>query len=281
MRTIFFILFTFLFTSLIVAGGWTQKKGSGFYKISYRLLNGDNVYDDSGEKFSWAVEDHTIALYGEYGVTDNLTLTAAFLPYKSIKIDDQTAVQALNFNAKFPRYTEKSGIGDAEVGMRYRLKKFGKSVISTTLKLGIPTGETFEDGEIWLGSGEFNQALGLEFGHSFYPAPAYFTAGVSYRNRNKGFSDDFKYGISAGYSFTKSISVSGRFHGLNPLNNGDDNVRGGFAIYSNNQRYIAYGLNVSYKFTKGLGVSVGYESGGNGRNIISAPVISAGIYYSN
>ena len=34
----------------VYAGAWTQKKGSGYYKLDFRYLSGEKVYDSSGTK---------------------------------------------------------------------------------------------------------------------------------------------------------------------------------------------------------------------------------------
>lgn len=257
------------FSSVSLGGGWTQKKGSGFYKLDFRYLPGKAVYDDKGEKLNLTIKDMSFGFYGEQGITDELTLKVNWTTFQKISVDE---ISDPNSESNI------SGIGDAGLGIRYLVANFGNSVLSAVGKVGIPIGETSEDGNLWLGTGEWNQTIGFEFGHSFYPAPAYASAVIYYRNRNEGFSDDLKWGIEGGYSFTDAFSLIGRFHGLNTLENGIENFKGGFAIYSNNQEYIAYGLELIYKLKSGVGLSVGYESGGSGRNIISAPVLSFGLF---
>jgi hypothetical protein len=265
-------LMLLLISSPIFGGGWTQKKGSGFYKLDFRYLPGKAVYNDKGEKFNLTIKDMSFGFYGEHGISDELTLTANWITFQKISVDDLAAASS---------ESEVSGIGDAGLGIRYLVGNFGNSVLSAAGRVGIPIGETYENGELWLGTGEWNQTFGLEFGHSFYPAPAYVSAVIYYRNRNEGFSDEIKWGVEGGYSFNEVVSLIGRFHGLNTLENGIEDFIGGFAIYSNNQKYIAYGLELIYKFNSGVGLAVGYESGGAGRNIISAPVLSFGLFLAD
>lgn len=266
------ILIIFLFTFVNFAGGWTQKKGSGFYKLDFRYLPGKAVYNDDGEKFNLTIKDISLGFYGEYGITNSLTLFANWLPFQKI---DSTS----NLNSGL--MNEISGVSDGGVGLRYLLHNFGSSVLSGVARLNIPIGETETDGNLWLGTGEWNQTVGLEFGHSFYPIPIYTILNLYYRNKSEGFSDELIWGIEAGYLFNKNLAVSGKFHGLNTLNNGDKNKFGGFAIYSNNQKYFAYGIQLIYKPNSGIGFTAGYESGGGGRNIISAPVISTGVFLTH
>ena len=72
-----------------------------------------------------------------------------------------------------------------------------------------------------------------------------------------------------------------KFKGLQPLKNGDRNKIGGFGVLLNNQRYIAYGAEIIYMLTQNIGISAFYESGTAGRNIVSTPVYTFGVFFSN
>ncbi len=80
---------------------------------------------------------------------------------------------------------------------------------------------------------------------------------------------------------SKNLSLILRFHGQLSMNNGDPNVKGGFGVYSNNQQFIAYNAELAYKFTNNFGVKGYYESGGAGKNIISAAVFNVGLFFTN
>lgn len=258
----------------IFAGAWTQKKGTGYYKADFRYLGGNKIYDSNGDKLAIPdFKDMTIGIFGSYGITDDLTLMLNAAVFKSLKLDTDTV--ALGFE------NEVSGFGDIFVGAKYKLAKFGQSFISGKFLLNLPTGESTPDGGLWTGSGDYHQSLGLEYGYSLWPIPAYLNAGVTYTNRTQGFSDEFRYGIEAGYTFIKNLSLILRFHGQVSMKNGDENLKGGFGVFSNNQQYIAYNAELAYKFTSNFGVKGYYESGGAGKNIISAPVINVGLFFTN
>lgn len=268
---IVFILTLVLFLSQNVLGGaWTQKKGTAYFKLSLRYLSGDKFYDEDGIKQPTAkLSDFTIGLFGAYGLCDDLTIFMNASPFKSIKFD--APEEALH-------NTKESGFGDISTGVKYRLAKFGSTVISTKLILNVSIGKSEINDGLWIGSGDFNQAIGLDIGHSFYPLPLYVTGGITFRNRTEGFSDEFNYLIEGGYKLLRDLSVVVRFHGQLSLKNGNADIKGGFGTYSNNQQYIAYNASLVYKINKILGVSGTYESGTNGRNIISAPVYTAGVF---
>jgi hypothetical protein len=268
------ILIVFLMQSTAAAGAWTQKKGSGYYKMDFRYLSGTKMYNSDGVKVPIPkFTDMTIGIFGSYGITDDLTTFINFSAFKTVSLD--TLSSAVGFD------TDVKNIGDLDIGFKYRLVNFGKTVISVKLILGLPTGLSTPDGGLWTGSGNFNQLLGLEVGHSFYPLPIYLSGGIAFNNKTNGFSDEFKYIIEGGYKFTKKLSLILRFHGVVSFKNGDPNVKGGFGMFSNNQEYIAYNAELVYKISDSFGINGYYESGTNGKNIISTPVFNVGIYFTN
>ncbi len=268
-----FLIFTLPIEEMF-GGAWPQKKGSGYYKISFLYLSGDNIYNSDGVKIPIAqFNDFTIGAFGSFGITEKLTGFLNVTLFKSTNLDSTR--QDAGFD------TEISGFGDIDVGVKYGLLKFDKTVISGKLLLGIPTGKGTPDGGLLTGDGEFNQAIGIEAGHSFWAAKIYLTEGIFFNNRTNGFSDDFRYFIESGVKISKSLSLIVRLHGLISFNNGDPNVKGGFGIYSNNQRYLAYNAELVYKITTNLGISAYYESGTKGKNIISAAIINVGIFITN
>lgn len=258
----------------IFAGAWTQKKGTGYYKADFRYLGGNKIYDSNGDKIAIPdFKDITVGVFGSFGITDDITIMLNAAVFKSVKLD--TSSGALGFE------NEVSGFGDILVGGKYKLAKFGQSFVSGKLLINLPTGESSPDGGLWTGSGDYHQTIGLEYGYSLWPIPGYINAGVTYTNRTQGFSDEFRYGIEAGYTFIKELSLIVRFHGQLSMKNGDENVKGGFGVFSNNQQYIAYNAELAYKLTENFGVKGYYESGGAGKNIISAPVINVGLFFTN
>ena len=255
-------------------GAWPQKKGTGYYKLDFRYMSSSKLYNSEGVKVSIPkLQDMTIGLFGSYGITDKLTGFIGVAAFKSVKLD--TVSSAVNFD------TDVSGFGDINVGLKYGIGKIGKTVFSTKIIFGLPTGKTEPDGALWTGSGNFSQAVGVEIGHSFYPAPFYINGGATYKNRIKGFSDEFSYILEGGYKIIKNLTFIVRFHGKISLKDGDSNIIGGFGTYMNDQQFIAYNTELVYRVTKNFGVKGYYESGGKGRNIVSTPVISAGIFFTH
>ena len=65
------------------------------------------------------------------------------------------------------------------------------------------------------------------------------------------------------------------------FDNGDPNVLGGFGTYQNDQQFLAYNAELVYSITDNWGVSAYYESGTNGKNIISAPVLNFSVFFTH
>ena len=269
---IIFSLLSGILSRPVYAGAWTQKKGTGYYKLDFRYLSGEKIYNSSGSKIPIPkFTDLTIGAFGSYGITDDFTLFLGAAVFKSVKLD--TTVAGVENDVK--------GFGNMMIGGKYRLAKFSKSVVSGKLILGLPTGKTGEDGDLWIGSKDLSQTIGLEYGYSLYPIPAYLNTGATFTNRAAGISDHFNYGFEAGYSFLKNLTLIVRFHGQVSFENGDPDVKGGFGIYSNNQQFIAYSAEIIYRFIDNVGIKGYYESGGAGKNIISAPVMNVGLFFTN
>ena len=268
------LMFLLIPYEAVLAGAWPQKEGSGYYKISFRYLSGEKIYNSDGVKVPIPkFTDYTIGLFGSYGLTGKLTAFMNVGLFKSTKLD--------SLSQEFGSDPDVSGFGDISIGLKYGLFKFGNTIISAKLMFGIPTGKSSPDGGIWIGAGNANQLFGIEAGHSFWPSGFYLTEGISFNNQTNGFSDEFRYYIEGGYRFSKNLLLIARLHGLVSFKNGDSNVKGGFATFENDQQFIAYNAELVYSISNNWGFSAYYESGTNGKNIISAPVFNFGVFITH
>ncbi|MDX1702308.1 MAG: hypothetical protein R3250_16895, partial [Melioribacteraceae bacterium] len=231
------ILFLF-FSGLVLGDGWTKKAGSGYYAIDMRLLNASKYHNSSGDNIDInSVMDLAFNLYSEYGLTDELTLKLNFPFYKILDYDMPENGQVNNLDL------DNSGIGDLDLGMRYKVAKFGNTVLAVGLTFGIPisTDDVYgAENKFALSDGEFNQIIGLEAGHSLYPFPGYVSGSIKYNNRNEGYSDQFYAGVETGYNVKKNLLLNLRFNYLKSLKNGSKEViENVIPIQANNQEYLA------------------------------------------
>jgi len=111
------ILISIFISANLFAGAWTQKAKSGFYKLGLRYINTTNYYDEDGNKIEIPkLTDLFVALYGEYGISDDITLIANLALLESIKIDDLK-----NNGLILTKGGSNSGVADSELGLRYRI----------------------------------------------------------------------------------------------------------------------------------------------------------------
>ncbi len=259
------------------AGPWTQKRGHGYYKFGFGFVRANRYYEPNGNRIAIpTLADYTFSLYGEHGFSDRIT-GVAYLPLlQRLTLNRQVGRET---GAEFFEGAETTRIADADLGVRIGLFQIGNTVASASLMAGIPLGDTGHANGLYTGDGEFNQAISLGIGHSFYPAPAYVAVQAGINNRTKGFSDEFRFDAEAGYTIAQKLTFITRLRGLEPLRNGDDETQGGTGgLYGNNQRYLVYAFEMAAALSDHVGVSVSVEGATRGQNILSAPAYRAGVY---
>lgn len=273
----FCLLFLFLSSANQVgAGAWTQKRGQGFYKLSLRLIRADQFYEPTGNKIDIpTLSDYTTTFYGEYGLTDRLTLVVNVPAFKRVTLNKQVGN---NSGFVFFEGDSKSGIADSDVGVRLGLLRSGSSVLSAEVLFGLPVGDNSQTNGLLTGDGEFNQLLKAQFGHSFYPVPLYFSGEFGFNNRTKGYSDEWRYAAEIGFTFSSKFLVSFKLRGVDSRKNGNAVTGSVGGLFANNQSYLSYGPEVSYIIKESFGISAGIESATQAENVLSAPAFSFGVF---
>lgn len=258
------------------ADGWLQIRGRGYYKVGYRMVRATHYYEPNGNRIQIpTLGDYTVSFYGEYGLTDGITVLAYVPFFERITLNQQIG-QTSGF--VFSEGDAVSGLADAIVGARFGLIRQGATVLSATVKLGLPLGNDDQPNGLLTGDGEFNQTIALETGHSFYPIPAYAIASVGFNQRTKGFSDEFVYTLEAGYTVAERFTIAAKVRGVESFKNGDPTVGGQRGFNGNDQRYLAYGVEVIYTHHDTYGLSVGFEGATRAQNVLSAVAFSAGLF---
>ena len=120
---------------------WVQPKGHAYVKLSRSNLTASEQYRFDGVRRPYAdnVEgdaffDESLYLYGEFGLTDNLTLVV-LLPYKSLRVRD----------AAFDYETE--GFGSVMIGLRTGINNLvgltaEQHTLAANFMLTLPSGYT-------------------------------------------------------------------------------------------------------------------------------------------
>jgi hypothetical protein len=273
---LFFILL--LLPGSIYANGWPQPKGHGFFKLDFSSIRArqfygmdGNIYDINGA--GTLLGNYTAAFYGEYGLNNRLT-AIAYVPFL-VRNTVNEGVGAITGEVLQPGL-ENTAIGDVDLGLRVGLLRKGSWVLSASATLGIPSGDFENPDLLYTGDGEFNQLLKLEWGYG--QSRWYATGNIGFNNRTKGFSEEFRYHIEAGFwVLPGKLLASAKLAGVESFNNGDPNGSGN-GLFSNNVEYTSPQLALSYEHRQKWGITAQIAGAVSGRNVLAAPAISVGIY---
>ena len=253
------------------AGAWTAPKNAFYEKLSYNYYYAHETFDLSGNRGgtpnNGKFTDHNISNYFEYGVLDNLTAINS-LSYKWLENDDNSA------NSK------GYGLGDVDLGLRYKLLDSDKiGIVSTQLLVKIP-GAYGKNDPLPLGNSQFDTELRLLYGRSLYPLiPGYANVEIGYRWRAEDPSDELRYLIEFGVDITRTIYSRAKLDGTFSLDNGKKNDTSGNPTATNNFDLGKLDLAVGYKITPALGVEVSYRPDVYGQNTAAGANYSFALYY--
>ena len=181
------------FTAQATAGAWTRKKGGTYSRLSVNYYYSDKYYVDNSDYISYPYdgdfEDYNLNYYGEYGITDRLSLIGSVY-YKMLFKEDDTIDM------------ESKGIGDIDLALKYNLVDHAVlGVLSVQGLVKIPEAYD-EDDDLPLGTGQWDGELKLLYGRSLYPLlPGYVNLEAGYRWRNEDPDDEFRFLAEAGMNF--------------------------------------------------------------------------------
>lgn len=270
------ILFLLLSISEVSAGGWLPGRGKGFFKLGQRFIIANQFYNLNGEIIPISTTSlYITSFYGEYGFSDRW----AGILYAPIFFRSTLAEQRFLSSGIVEPGDELNSIGDFDLGIKYRIMQKGSFVLSGSLVLGLPLGNSGggETGLLQSGDGEFNQLLKVEAGYSFYPSPFYASAGLGVNNRTKDFSDEFRFSGEVGYTPSDKLALIAKVEGVRSFKNGDA-AAALTGIFSNNTAYVSYGPEIAYTATKKMGLTGGVFFAGAGRNILARPSYEVGVF---
>ncbi len=271
---IVFILVSF---DIVAGGGWTEKKGNGYFKLGQYSILASDFYNPKGDIIPiTTVGYHATSFYCEYGITDNIT-AIGYVPFFV-----RNTLNEIKFrqSGRTIAGDEETNIGDLLVGFKYGLLQQGSIVVGINLLFGVPLGED-RGGEgqiLQTGDGEFNQLVKVDISRSFYPKPVYSTVSLGFNNRTKGFSEEFHYGLEVGYLVKDKALLALKVYGVESLKNGDPTGSAGNGIFSNNTEYLSITPEVSYYLGKNWGITAGIGFAARGERILAAPAYQLGIF---
>jgi len=257
-------------------GGWTQPKGSGYFKLSQFAIIADQYFTPSGDIVDITTTGiYNTGIYAEYGFTDRFTAILNFPFFSRATLNRKETMDG----TLVEEGDHLNSVGDTDLTLKYGLLQNSGVVLSASLTLGLPLGEQSggRTGLLQTGDGEFNQMLLVEASRSFYPAPIYASALVGFNHRTNNFSNEIRYGLEVGYNPGKFFANL-RFYGVNPIKNDSQEVVAVNGIFNNNVEYLSISPEIGYQVTDKFGASASVGGAFFAKNILAAPTLILGVF---
>ena len=262
-------------------GGWPQAKGAGYLKLAEWWISSDQHFTSTGQIDPNVTSGiYNTSLYGEYGLTDRLTV-AAYIPFFS-RATVNNVVSQTTGEVLIPGDAINS-FGDTDLSLSYGLTR-GKWNSTLTLTFGIPLGIDNGGSQMNLqtGDGEFNQMIRYDLGTGLNLGGlnGYTSAYVALNNRTEGFSDEFRFGVEGGvHLFNKKVLAIMRVYGVFSFKNGILNSEAtGTSIFANDAEHVSFTPEINYNIGKNWGISAAVGGAFYGRLIFARPSYSFGVY---
>lgn len=269
-KTLSFFLFLvgLVFISSNAFAAWTQAKGHSYSQLTfshYKTIEkytslgydrgglGGTINNLTAGTHRVPSEEFTstkISYYGEYGLTDKITVIAS----------GGWDWQKTNDSQRYSDTDGPSGIGDIILGARHKLSdNLGAGILSSVqVDLKIPEAYDYKDPITTqsLGDGQYDLTGKLLFGKGFSWGYTVLSAGYKYRFENDQNDLNFKpsdqmlLSISGGYNAFPWLSIRGNLDYNKPVGNAE--VSDAMILNSRPPGYDWHGDTVLVKDTLGL-----------------------------
>lgn len=258
---------------------WVKKKNEGYAQLSYSSIsNYQSIYTKSNNSTTLlerVMDDRTIQVYSEYGITDKWTLTLN-APLKLVQSG------ALTSNTANPITSSGSltGLGNIDLAARYQL---GTKWVYSAAQLKVSSFANGYDESTGLSTGipawSIEPMLSVGQGGNFYYG--YLYAGVGFRTHD--YSHYTRFGIEAGIDIKKRLWLILFMDAVVSFYNGSVTERPGnlqTGLYLNNQEYIAFGPKIIVEVVKDQFGVTGSAGGAVGANNVPVQLSTTfGLYY--
>lgn len=196
------------FLSLVIptqayAGAWTAKKGDNYLKGAVNYFETSNRFGEEGtfENF----RNTNLNIYWEHGVRDDLTFFAT---------GSLTDLENRSDGVE----TSETGVGDIDLGLKYRLID-GPVIVSVQGLFKAPYLYD-EDSELPLGNGQEDFEGKLLFGKSF-GSLGYGGLEVGYRVRTEAPVDEFRFLVEYGFDLNEKTYLRTKLDGIHAASSAD------------------------------------------------------------
>lgn len=283
MRRCNLILFIMLVPTLSHAGGWTQKKGASYVKLSLNSFSTREQFNLRGKREPLNTQfnlreakftDNNLSVYAEYGLTGGLTLVGN----TSIKSSNASGFNSIDQQ----RYDNTiSGLGDVYAGARLRLLVLPFALALQPM-VKLPAGASGMI--IPLGTGKADAELRLQMG-AVLPVKIqnYFTADLGYTRRGGAeYNDEIPYLAEFGVFPVRDLIVKAQIDGRKSTESISDNMR---LLQSNqnvllvNQDFTRLWGGLIYRISPTTEISAEVSTAIAGRNAVAGRAIYLGIAF--
>ena len=253
------------------AGAWTAKQNAFYEKLAFNYYYSHETFNSTGSRGgtpnNGKFTDYNICNYFEYGLFDSLTVINS-LAYKWLENDTDQSL------------SKGYGLGDVDLGVRYKLLDSDKiGIVSTQLLVKIPGTYNRYD-PLPLGNGQFDGELKLLYGRSLYPLiPAYGNVEIGYRWRASDPSDEVRYLVEFGVDVTKDFYARAKLDGIFSVDNGKKTDGSGNPTATDNFDLGKLDIALGYKITPAWGVEVSYRPDIYGQNTAAGANYSLAVFY--
>jgi hypothetical protein len=251
-----------------LAGAWVSAEGSGYGKLSLNTYSADEF---EGENTDFAQFDsNAVTYYGEYGLGNDFAVYGSVTYQELEQWDSSLAV------------TKGSGLGDAELGVRYQWQA-EPFVLSTSLLVKLPY--LYDENEaLPRGNGQEDVEFRVLIGKSLYPY-GYFGVEAGYRLRTDAPSDEYRYLIEYGFDINENVYFRTKLDGTQSANNADvvsdsNDQLGNLALLSEfdlGKLELTVGYNFGQPAKERWGLEFTYTQEIYGENTLQGETLSLGL----
>lgn len=262
------------------AGVWPKGKGKGYIQLGGTSkswsgrFQGD--YSNTIRRELWRnVRETNISIYGEYGISDRLTLIAN-IPYVMLhSSEDSNILMAADnpFDTALPA-GKLNGLGNVSVALQYPILQKGMVVTA--------------QGKITTATASFDSTSGLRTGYDAWGLGLSGMAGTAFKRsyltfelggevRSNKYSPNIITNFEYGFTPNNSTYIIGTLSGVYSFSSGtyNNSTSEQTATYLDNQGYLSYGIKIYQKIGNHFSVNVMAASG---RAVVNQGTQPSGIY---
>lgn len=252
-----------LFHGQAHAGAWTLEKGAVYNKIAANYFTSDSTFGTGAEGFE-EFTDFTVNYYGEFGLTDKLTLITQ-IPLR--RSENTTAGESV----------DTFGVGDVDIGLRYNLLN-EKWVVSGQFLYKAPFLYD-EDEELPLGNGQSDFEFRLQAGRSLFPY-GYVGFEAGYRIRAEDPSDEFRYLAEYGFDLNKNVYLRTKLDVIQAIDSTDIEIDlTGSPAFPNAFDLGKVEASIGYKFNAKSSIEFTFTESIFGENILDGQTYQLGYVF--